>query len=140
MSALAPRAQYPTAKFDAPGTRVHGVITQPPQDSQVRNFTTGELETWPDGNPIMQTRVVLRVATGEEVAVYAKGRMAKAITGAIIAAGADDLEVGGELSVTFTQYGTPKKGAQPPKLYEAEYAEPTASAVDHADDDDEPPF
>jgi hypothetical protein len=141
MSALAPRAKYPTFKFEQPGTRVHGVITQPPEDSQVRKFGTDILEFWPDGNPIMQTRIVLRVADGTEWAVYAKGRMARAVTTAIVAAGASDLEVGGELEVTFTGYGTPKPGAQPPKLFEAEYVKPTVSAVDHADyDDSEPPF
>jgi hypothetical protein len=142
MSALAPRAKYPTFSFPDPGTKAHGVITQPPEDSQVRKFGTDTLEFWPDGNPIMQTRIVLRDNTDTEYAVYAKGRMAKAITSAIIEAGADDLEVGGELSVEFTQYGTPKTpGGKPPKLYEATYIKPTVSAADHADqDDDEPPF
>lgn len=137
MSALAPRAKYPSAQFPTPGTRVQGVITQQPEDSQVKNFTTGDLEFWPDGNPIMQTKVVLRVADGTEVAIYVKGRMAKAVTQAIITSGEDDLEVGGVLAVTFTEYGTPKKGAQPPKLYGAEY---TAPGPESSRDDDEPPF
>jgi hypothetical protein len=138
MSALAPRAKYPTFPFPEPGTRAHGVIILPPEDSQSKKFNTEILEFWPDGNPIMQTRIVMRDNTGAEFAVYAKGRMAKAITKAIIAAGADDLEVGGELEVVFSDYGEGKNPAMPPKEYEATYIKPTVSAVDHADD--EPPF
>jgi hypothetical protein len=138
MSALAPQAQYPTFKFATPGTRIHGVVSQPPKDSQVKDFGTQEPKFWPDGNPVMQTRVVLRVSDGTEWAIYAQGRMAKAITAAIVAAGAGDLEVGSELEVTFTQYGEGKNPAMPPKEYGAVYSPRGPAAVDHADE--EPPF
>jgi hypothetical protein len=142
MSALAPRAKFPTASFPEPGTKHKGVIAQEPRDSQVKNFDTGLPEFWDDNKtqPIMQTQIVLRTSTGEEVAVYAKGRMAKAITGAIIQSGASDLEVGGELEVTFTEYGEPKKrGAKPPKLYSSVYVPPVPGASAPGEEE-EPPF
>jgi hypothetical protein len=133
MSALAPRAKYPTFQFPVPGTRIRGIITRPPEDRQARKFGTDILDFWPDGNPIMETKIVLRVADGTEHAVYAKGRMAKAITMAIVKAGASDLEVGGELEITHSGLGQSKPGAQPAKLFEATYTAPDC-------DSDEPPF
>jgi len=146
MSALAPRAKYPSFSFDKPGAKIHGVISQPTEDRQARVYGKDELDWWDDAKtqPIMQTRIVLRVPDGTEYAIYPKAgsRMAKAVTGAIIAAGATDLEVGGELEVSFPRYGEGKNPANPPKTYEAVYIKPTVSAVDHADPwaDDEPPF
>jgi hypothetical protein len=74
----------------------------------------------------------MRVSDGTEYAIYPKAgsRMAKAITGAIIAAGASDLEVGGELEVSFPRFGEGKNPANPPKEYEASYVKPSASAAD----------
>lgn len=142
MSALAPRSKYPTFSFDKVGVKITGVISQPTEDRQARKFGTDVLDFWPDGNPIMQTRIVLRVADGTEHAIYAKGRMAKAITAAIIAAGAEDLEVGGELTVEHHAVGEGKNPSMPPKEYRAKYVKPAASAADPDDPwaDDEPPF
>lgn len=139
MSALAPRAKYPTFKFEQPGTTLDGIVSQPTEDSQVREFGTDKLKFWPDGNPVMQTRIIVRDSAPSEWAVYAQGRMAKAITQAIVAAGAGDLEVGGHLQIRFTGYGTGKNPAMPPKEYTAKYAKP-ADDYAPADDDDEPPF
>src|SRR5579859_914614 len=117
MSALAPSPQYPAFKFANPGDKIHGVITRAPEDRQAREYGTNKPKTWPDGNPVIQTKIVLRVLDGTEWAVYAEGRMARAITAAIAANHATDLEVGGELEVRFPQYGTPKTpGGKPPKL------------------------
>jgi hypothetical protein len=138
MSALAPRAKYPTFKFATPGTSIRGVVSQPPEDSQAKEFGTDKLKFWPDGNPIMQTRIILLDSAPSEWAIYAQGRLARAITNAIVTAGADDLEVGGRLEVTFTGYGQGKNPAQPPKEYEAAYVPPAAGYTPA--DDDEPPF
>lgn len=142
MSALAPSAKYPTVKFPQVGSRFKGVITQPTEDRQAKKFGTQDLDFWPDGQPVMQTKVVMRDSAGAEWALYAKGKMASAITKAIITAGAGDLEVGGELEVIHHAVGEAKAGGQPPKLYEATYIKPTVSAVDHADPwaDDDPPW
>ena len=137
MSALAPSPKYPTAKFVQVGDRIKGVITQPTEDRQAKKFGTEILDFWPDGQPVMQTKIVLRVADGTEHAVYAKGKMANAITRAIVAAGCWDLEIGGTLEVVHSALGEAKAGGQPPKLYTASY-EPPAGGPGY--DDDEPPF
>jgi hypothetical protein len=135
MSNLAPSAQYPSFKFDHVGAKIKGTIVCPPEDRQAREYGTDKLATWPDGNPVMQTKIVLRTANGQDYAIYAKGRMARAITNAITAAGAPDLLVNGILEVEHHELGTPKAGASPPKLYRATYVPPGPDG-----DDSEPPF
>ena len=135
MSALAPRPQYPTFKFEHPGAEIDGVIVCPPEDRQAKDYKTGVLKFWDDEKtqPIMQTKIVLRDASGTDWAIYAEGRMAKAITQAIIAAGAPDLLVNGRLRVKHTAVGDAKSDKA--KLFEASYVPPAPVA-----DDDEPPF
>jgi len=139
MSALAPSPRYPTAKFPQVGSRIKGVITQPTEDRQAKKFGTEILDFWPDGQPVMQTKIVLKVADGTEHAVYAKGKMANAITKAIVTAGATDLAVGGELEVVHHAVGEAKAGGQPPKLYEATYTPPSGGGSQEWPDD-EPPW
>jgi hypothetical protein len=141
MSALTPSAKYPSFSFEDEGlgAEFRGVITQEPLDSQASKYNPDpkakrELDFWPDGNPIMQTRIVARMADGIERAIYAKGRMAKAITAALIEAGASDIEVGSEISVKWTE-GKGKAGS--PRLYAASYTAPVPGSFR---DDDEPPF
>lgn len=136
MSALSPQAQYPSFKFAVPGDKFKGVVTQPPLDRQARDFTTQKPKTWPDGNPVMQTRIVARLTDGNEYAIYAQGRMAKAITKALGAGGAKDIEVGGQIEVEFSHTEPSKGGGQPAKEYKASYVPPAAGQFD----DDEPPF
>jgi hypothetical protein len=136
MSMLAPTPKFPTYKFASPGATVTGIVSYEPTDSQVRVFgSMTELKFWPDGKPVMQTRVVLKTADGTEWAIYVKDRMAAAVRKAVAESGAPDVEVGGTLTVTFTELGE-GKGAQPPKLYEAKYVAPVAGAAE----DDGPPF
>lgn len=137
MSALAPRAKYPSFKFGTPGDEFNVIVTQPTEDRQAREFGKDTLKFWPDGSPVMQTKIVGRAEDGIEYAIYAEGRMAKAITTALIEARAADIEMGSRLRVKFTEYGTGKNPAMPPKEYEASYTPPSASADD---DDSEPPF
>src|SRR5579863_9665003 len=99
MSALAPSPRFPTVKFPQVGSRFKGIITRPTEDRQAKKFGKEILDFWPDGQPVMQTKIVMRDPQGAEWALYAKGKMASAITKAIVAAGASDLEVGGELEV-----------------------------------------
>lgn len=142
MSALAPTPKFPTVTFPQVGARFKGVITRPTEDRQARKFGTETLDFWPDGNPVMQTKIVMRDPEGCEWALYAKGRLAKAITQAIIAAGAEDLEVGGELEVEHHAVGEGKNPAMPPKEYRARYTKPAAGSTPQDDPwaDDEPPF
>jgi hypothetical protein len=141
MSALAPTPKFPTVKFPQVGARFKGTITRPTEDRQAKKFGTEILDFWPDGQPVMQTKVVLRDSQGAEWALYAKGKMASAITRAISAAGASDLAIGGELEVIHNALGEAKAGGQPPKLYTATYAAPSGAAASSDPwDDEEPPF
>lgn len=134
MSALAPRAKYPSAKFDTVGKTYSGTVAVPPEDRQARVFGSTELATWPDGNPVMQTRIVLKLdGTDELVAIYAQSRLANAITKAIVDAEAPDIEVGGHLTVTFTGTEPSKGGGQPSKQYTAKYTPPADDGWDPAD-------
>jgi hypothetical protein len=135
VSNLAPRAQYPSFKFDHVGARIKGTIVCPPEDRQARDYTTQQPKTWPDGNPVIQTKIVLRVSSGQDYAIYAEGRMARAITAAIIDAGAPDLLVNGVLAVEHHALGEAKGGGSAPKLYRAEYTSPSTPYGE-----DEPPF
>lgn len=139
MSALAPQPKFPSFKFEKVGDEFKGTITQPPQDGQAKKYNPipnapAELDFWPDGSPKIQTRIVARMADGEERAIYAVGRMARSITSAIVAAGAADIAVGAEISVKWSE-GEGRTGS--PKLFESRYAPPAAGG---GYDDDEPPF
>ena len=127
VSQLAPRAKYPSAKFDSIGKTYSGRVAVPTEDRQARKFGTEELATWPDGNPVIQTRVVLDIGNDELVALYAQGRMAHAITAALVEANAPDIEVGGQLSVTFDHTEPSKGGGQAAKHYKATYTPPADS-------------
>lgn len=134
MSALAPKPKFPTAKFATVGQQYSGVVLFPPEDRQAREYNSDKLKVWPDGSPVMQTRVVLRQDDETEVAVYASGRMANAITAAIVNAEAPDIEVGGRLTVTYTGTDPESKNpANPAKLYKAEYIPPAGDDWDAGD-------
>jgi hypothetical protein len=126
MSALAPRAKYPSASFKDVGQSYSGTVELPPDDRQATKFNSDEKLWWPSGDPVMQTRIVLRLDSSDElVAVYAKGGLANAITKAIVDAEASDIEVGGKLTVTYTGTDPESKNpANPRKLYEASYTAP----------------
>lgn len=138
-----------SAKFPAPGAKVAGVITRQPEVQQQRDFTTGELKTWDNGDPMQQLQVVL--ATDErdqeipdddgERAIYVKGAMKKAVQDAVRKSGAKGLEVGGHLTITYTGDGEPsRRGMNAPKLYSAAYVQPatkTANDVLNTPDPDQ---
>lgn len=139
MSALSPKAKYPSFKFAQPGAEFDVIVTQPTEDRQAKEFGSDKLKWWdPETKtqPVMQTKIVGRAADGIEYAIYAEGRMARAITKALIDAGADDIEEGSRLRVKFTHYGEGKNPAMPPKEYAAQYTAPQPGLRD----DDEPPF
>jgi hypothetical protein len=82
----------------------------------------------------MQTRIVLDLDDGTQVALYAQSEMAKAITKAIVVAEAADVEVGGRLTVRFTSTDPESKNpANPRKLFEAVYTAPPGDDWDPAD-------
>lgn len=128
----------PSAKFPAVGCSVAGTITQQPEVQQVRDFSTGEPQYWPDGKPKQQ--LVVTLATDERDPqindddgtrrLFIKGLMLKAVRDAVRKAGARGLEVGGRLEVTYVGDGERKGNLNPPKLYAAAYTPPAAQTAD----------
>lgn len=129
---------YTSAKFETPGTKMSGVIAEQPTIQQQRNFDTGQLEFWEDGNPKYQLVVVLKTDLRDPAvqdddglrALYVRGNLQKAIRDAVRQSGADGLETDGYLVVTYTGDGVPsRKGISAPKLYSATYKAPAAAAA-----------
>lgn len=128
----------PAAKFDQVGVTLSGTIATPPEVQQQRDFTTGELLTWDDGNPRQQIKVILDTEQRDPAdpyddgqrALYIKSGLMKAVRTAIRAAGAKGMEVGGKLTVRYTGDGEPpKRGMNPPKQYTAVYEAPAAPGL-----------
>ena len=127
-----------SASFQEVGDSVVGFISRPPEVQQQRDFETGELKIWSDGNPMMQLRVILSTDqrdpedaedTGER-AVFIRGNMQRAVAQAVRAASAPGLEVGGKLLIEYVADGkAARRGFNPPKVYEAKYRAPEREAV-----------
>jgi hypothetical protein len=107
--------KLPTVKFDAVGTTVTGLVTQVAKKED--RDMSGELRTWPDGNPKHVFVFTLNTDAGE-VSLWARGQMVTAIREAAQAAKVETI-VGTRLSVKYTENGEAKKGQHPPKLYKA---------------------
>lgn len=119
-----------SAKFETPGTTVHGKIARPPEVQQQREIDSGKPKFWEDGKPRLQ--IVAHVQTTDrdpEIedddgvrAIYIRGNMLRAVREAVRKAGCTDLAVGAELAVTYTGDGQrTRSGYNPPKLYSAVY-------------------
>jgi hypothetical protein len=126
----------PSAKFETIGDKHVGRITAMNERQQTN--IAGEALTFKDGSPRMQWVITIEKADGDVVSLYAKGgkykvasgtgeSMLSAIGTAVRTAGADAVDVGGELAVAFTGLGEAKPGQSAPKLFQAEYRPPSAS-------------
>lgn len=129
-----------TAAFDKNtpiGTTVQGTIT----DADVRqttDFDTGKPETWDDGTPKQQLRIVVqtdqRTSADDDGkrAIYVKwwGEQRLALLAAIDKAGDDDVQIGGQFWARFS--GTKPNEKNPRlndiKLYEYAYQKPANTA------------
>lgn len=132
----------PSAKFPAVGHTVSGRITEKPTVEQQRNYEDDKLKFWDDGKPMMQ--LVVTLSTNERDPenpeddgtrrLYVKGYMKNAVAGAVRAAGARGLEVGGTLTVTYSGDGE-KKNAKfnAPKLFTAQYVSAAAAELNTPD-------
>jgi hypothetical protein len=129
-----------SVKFPTIGHTVSGRITTQPTPEQQRDFDTDKPLFWDDGKPRWQ--IVVTLATSERDPanpeddgarrLFLKSQLQKAVAQAVRASGAPGLEVGGELTVTYTANGEqPNPRKAPPKLYAAQYT-PAATAMLHA--------
>lgn len=107
MSAIASRTaeRYTTVSFKNLGDSVAGRIVAF-EDYQPNDFNTGLPKTFKDGKPWPGVRIHLEQEPGNEstrVTLYAeKINMLNAIGSAVATSGADDIEVGADLAVTFS--------------------------------------
>ena len=124
----------PGAKFPSVGTVVKGEILETGV-SQQRDYGTGELKFWSDGNPMMQAVLTIQTAErdpeitdddGQRRLFISSRKMRDAVRDAVKTAGAKTLEVGGTITVQYTGDGEPTGNGNPPKLYRAKYEPPAA--------------
>jgi hypothetical protein len=127
-----------TAKFATIGDTHEGVI-ESKDVRQRKDFQTQEPLEWNDGSP--QLEIVVALATSERAdddpdddgvrKLYLKtwGQTMQELRRAVKAAGADDIEVGGHLKITYARDGEIKtRGFNAPKEFAMEYRKPSGTA------------
>lgn len=134
MSAGARAAAFPTV-----GTTVTGTICAEPKVQQQTDIDSGAPLTFPNGDPRLQILVPLQTDLRETEdddgirTLYAKANMLKALREAVISSGASGLEIGGQITVTYSgDAPATKRGYNPPKLYTCTYRPPSATAANAA--------
>lgn len=134
----------PWAKWPTKGHTVTGTVIGTPEARQSRNFETGDMDTWPNGDPKME--VVVPIATeerdpevdnddGERSLVLPVGTARfKAVQAAMKTAGVRALESGGVITVTYTGDGPKPKGSKlnAPKEFSATYTPPAGVSESEA--------
>lgn len=131
MPGFANAVRLPSAKFPEIGDRVHGVVsiieetTVPVFDQKTGRIKQGEVSVDENNDPIMQMDVTLAKLDAEgnaipgAVVLHTGGAIYYAIGRALAEIGADDLDLGDLLTVTYTADGEATKGRNAPKQYEA---------------------
>jgi hypothetical protein len=122
-------------KFDVVGTTVTGTVKSAPRERQQTKFGSQDPDFWPNGDPKMQILVDLQTDEradanddGERTLYVASKNMKRAISDAIRAVGAPDLQPGGVLTVQYVGNDPASKNPQnPAKLYAAQYTAPTSA-------------
>jgi hypothetical protein len=131
------------AKFPNIGDNVGGPITEEPQMRQQTDFATREPLFWPDGEKKMQVVVTVQTDRRDDEnddgrrRIFVKGQMKDAVSCALRAARVKEPAVGGILTVTYVRDGERTDGGfgALPKVYEASYVPPDASADEEAPQD-----
>lgn len=142
---LSDLVRAPAIKFEKIGDKANGRIIDARRE-QARDFDTGAPLVWNDGSPRLQMVLTLEMPDGTTGTLYAKGgnftpaegdgfSMQTAIAKAAQEAGATSIAVGAELAIALTGYSEPtRRGAQPAKLYRAQYRPAPAAVVDISSD------
>lgn len=143
-SAIAPRGKW--LKFNQEVGQSHTIqITAPVTERQATEYVPGggrgEPKVTKDGRPVMEQLIEGLDYNAESedeaqaILLISKYAQRAAIGRALEAAKADNLEVGGVLTLTWTGYGQGKPGLNPPKSFEAEYTAPEPSGEEWGDDE-----
>jgi hypothetical protein len=122
-------------KFDVVGATISGTVKSAPRERQQTKFGSQEPDFWPNGDPKMQILVDLQTDQradlsddGARTLYVASGNMKRAISEAIRAANASDIEPGGTLTVQYVGNDPASKNpANPAKMYAAQYTSPTSA-------------
>lgn len=115
--------RLPSAKFNEVGDTVEGIVIGieevPVPAFNAKGRPTGANATDEEGNPIMQNDVTVETAGGK-VVIHCKPAITYAIGRSLGEIGAEDLDEGDSLSVTYTGDGeSSAKGRNAPKQYSA---------------------
>lgn len=114
--------RLPSAKFPTVGTEVGGIVVSQELADVPKFDSKGRIDgvaTNEDGSVIEQVDVTLTTHLGK-VVLHTGGAIYYAIGRALAEIGADDLEDGDALTVTYTGDGEPTaKGRNAPKQYSA---------------------
>jgi hypothetical protein len=120
------------------GTVLTGTIAKAPEVAQQRDYKTGELETWSNGDPKLKVIITLQTTLKENAdddgirALHVKKGLGEhnAIRDAVLAAGASAVQVGGVLTMTLTgQIPNPSGQGYPVKTFSATYAPPAQNLL-----------
>lgn len=150
------RTSYRSPRFHSPGDTFVGLLLKPPVERQKTKFgsTTGELETWPDGNPRLEyVYTFLKVSETEHPktcyhcgrskertdeddggrVLYASYAQHKAIQNAIASAKAFELYGPVAIKYAADDKANQKAGQDPRKLWGTAYRVPTDDEVARCD-------
>lgn len=114
-------------KFEGSGSTFTGTITAAPTERIATDPSTGAERQTKAGKPVMEIMLSLQDQQGNDKTMYvAAWRQKQAISDAMVAAGARDIEPGGVLTVTLVgkEQG---KGPMPANTWSAQYQAPGAA-------------
>ena len=122
-------------KFDTPGQIV--TLTVRRVEQKIDTQPDGTVKTWANGDP-MHVFIFHGTVDGEERTLWVRGNMVTAIREAVTAAHLPSV-VDTNLTLKFTEFGTPtQKGFSPPKLFKAKVEKAAPQAATPGFDDEEP--
>jgi len=129
-------ANRPSVSFkNAPfGATYDLIVESDPSLAQSRDFESGELDTWPDGNAKMAVVIDVRVSgTGEERALWvAKPSSMFAAIGAAQKAAGAIIEIGGRLQIRYvSDIENKNPRLNPAKQYAAHYTPPAPQPAEN---------
>lgn len=119
----------PSFRFEQPGATVSGRVVN--RETRLQTvFGTNEVKKWPSGDPMYQLVVHIQTSQRDPMiendngvrAIYIKGKQfTDATRDAVRAAGAQGVEVGGMIAVTYTGDDFASKAPIKPKQYAVQY-------------------
>lgn len=116
---------FPAVKFNEIGDKVVGTVANIKRLED--RDPSGEVKTWPNGDPKHVFVFDLDTEDGT-MSLWVRGNMVKAIKDAAYAAGVKEM-AGCTLAVQYAGLGEAKKGMNAPKLYKAQVKPAPVSAI-----------